>query len=260
MGRNKMPDVAGSSRFLMTSPQDQQEALEAVRQRRLIIDRLDAWLFQEILPYLGQRVLEVGCGHGNLTRHLLDRELVVATDVDPASVNRVHEKFGRHHNLRVSVHDIAAPVTNELRALCVDTIVSINVFEHIEDDLQAFCNIANLLRTGGRVVTVVPAHDWLYGTMDASIGHYRRYTRRSISEKLQAAGLRVEVLYYLNVLGCLGWFVSGRLLRQTVPPVAQLRWFNQFVPLIAWLEHQIRPPFGLSLVCVASRPVSENSM
>jgi len=227
-----------------------------VRRRRLILDRLDAWIFREILPYLGQRIIEIGCGHGNLTRHLLGRELVVATDTDPRCVESVREQFGHHPNLRTYVHDVTSPVTDELKALRLDTVVSLNVLEHIEEDLEALRRIAELLWGGGRAVIVVPAYGWLYGTVDAAVGHYRRYTKRSLAEKLQAAGLQVERLYYLNALGCMGWFVSGRLLRQTVPSVGLLRWFNLLTPLVARLERMVRPPFGLSLVSVSSRPAS----
>ena len=101
------------------------------------------------------------------------------------------------------------------------------------------------------MIVIVPAHGWLYGTMDSSIGHFRRYTKRTMTYKLELAGFVVEKQLYLNVLGALGWFVNGRLLRQTVPPSGQLEWFNRIVPLVSWVERRVRLPIGLSLVSIA---------
>jgi hypothetical protein len=127
------------------------------------------------------------------------------------------------------------------------------VLEHIEDDATALSNMAEILCSGGRVIIIVPAHEWLYGTMDSPIGHFRRYTKRTMSQKLERAGFTVEKQFYLNSLGVLGWFVNGRLFRQTVPPSGQLEWFNKVVPLVGWVEKRVRPPVGLSLVSVAQR-------
>ena len=82
-------------------------ALQEVRERRLLIDRCDGWLFDEIAPFLGQRVLEVGCGLGNLTRHLRDRELVVAVDLAADSVTHVSEQFSAYANVRAFAFDIS---------------------------------------------------------------------------------------------------------------------------------------------------------
>jgi 2-polyprenyl-3-methyl-5-hydroxy-6-metoxy-1,4-benzoquinol methylase len=121
------------------------DPLEEVRRRRLIINRLDAWLYDEIRPYLGRRVLEVGSGHGNFIQHLLDRDLVVATDVEPSSVELVRERFAGYPHVRALVHDVCNPVDDELRAFRLDTIVSLNVLEHIEDDLTALSHMADML-------------------------------------------------------------------------------------------------------------------
>lgn len=227
------------------------ECLEEVRRRRLLLDRLDAWLFEEIGPYVGDRVLEVGCGHGNLVRHLVDRELVIATDKDPKSVALVQEQFGHLSNVQAHAYDIVDSPPDFLRSCALDTVISLNVLEHVEQDVAALSHMTQLLRFGGRVVLIVPAHQWLYGSMDASIGHYRRYDKRAMAEKLQGAGLQVENQFYFNALGTLGWFVNGRLLRQRVPPAQQLRWFNWIVPVVRWMERQVHPPFGLSLLSVA---------
>jgi SAM-dependent methyltransferase len=227
------------------------DALEEVRSRRLMLNRLDAWLFEEISPYFGQRILEIGSGHGNFVQHLLDRELVVATDIEPSSVEIVRRKFAQHPNLQPLVYNACEPVTNELCAFHLDTIVSLNVFEHIEDDLKALSNMAEILWAGGRIILVVPAHEVLYGTMDSSIGHFRRYTKRAMTQKMRQAGFVVEKQFYLNLLGAFGWFVNGRLLKQVVPPSGQLKIFNSVVPLLKWTEQHIRPSAGLSLVSIA---------
>jgi len=227
------------------------DALEEVRCRRFMLNRLDSWLYEEISPYFGQRILEVGSGHGNLLQHLLDRELVVATDIEPSSIEIVRRNFAQHHNLHSLVYNACETVTNELREFRLDTIVSLNVFEHIEDDIKALSNMAEILWMGGRIILVVPAHEALYGTMDSSIGHFRRYTKRTMAQKMQKVGFVVEKQFYLNLLGAFGWFVNGRLLKQIVPPSSQLRTFKNVVPLVKWAEQHVRPQAGLSLVSIA---------
>lgn len=227
------------------------DSLEEVRRRRLIIDRLDAWLYAEVTPYLGQRVLEVGSGHGNLIPHLLDRDLVVATDVDPGSVDLIRRKFARYACVHARLYDVCDPSQEDLRAFRLDTVVSLNVLEHLEDDVAALSNMAKLLWHGGRVIVIVPAHQGLYGTMDRCIGHMRRYSKQSLARKAAVAGLTVERQFYVNLVGALGWFLNGRLLGQTVPPRGQLAWFNRLVPLLQWIEQRVPPPIGVSLVSIA---------
>jgi len=233
------------------------DALEEVRRRRLLIDRCDAWLFSTIRPFLGRRVLEVGSGHGNLARLMLDRELVVATDIEPSAVAVLRAAFADRPNVAPRLLDIADPAALGLKDLSLDTVVSLNVFEHIERDEAAMRHVFDLLSPGGRIVLIVPAHGWLYGAMDASIGHWRRYDKRLMGERLARAGFQVEKLAYMNALGTLGWFVNGRILRQTVPPSGQLRLFNRLVPLIEAVEARAEPPFGLSLLAVGKRPRDE---
>jgi hypothetical protein len=182
---------------------------------------------------------------------LLDRDLVVASDSEPTSVEILRTKFADHPRVRVRLYDVSEPPDDSMQALRLDTVVSLNVLEHIEDDLAALSNMHQLLNGQGNLIVIVPAHQWLYGTMDSSIGHYRRYTKVSLARKLENAGLTVETQFYLNAVGALGWLVNGRLLRQEVPPTGQLAWFNQLVPLLRGVEQRIRPPFGISLVSVS---------
>ncbi len=225
-------------------------ALQRVREDRLLISEVDAWLYREIAPYLGQRVLEVGCGLGNFARYLTDRRLYVGTDVAPESVDSLNATFGGRDNVRACTADVTDPAFLDLARLDLDTVFSLNVFEHIEDDRAAARNAAAVLRPGGALILVVPAHDWLYGTMDASIGHYRRYDKARMAALLGEAGLTVVRLKYINALGAVGWFVNGRIRRQTTPPAGQLRLFNVLTPWLSRLERRFPPPFGISLLGV----------
>lgn len=228
-------------------------ALEEVRKRRLLIDRCDAYLFDQLRPHIGQRVLEIGCGHGNLTTHLLDRELVVATDVDAESVSTVQRRFGASANLVTAWCDIASPAARELGRYHCDTVLCLNALEHIADDGAALANMAAILAPAGRVIIIVPAFQFLYGSMDSSIGHYRRYTTNDLRKKLQAAGLTVRQQHYFNMLGVIGWFVNGRILRQTVPPSSQLRLYNAVFPVAAKVESLLPHFFGLSVISISQR-------
>ena len=242
-------------------PRESMEAaLDEVRQSRLLINKLDEWLFREIRPFLGRRILEIGCGHGNFTESFLneDVDLVFATDIDPNSVAIVKSKWETNPKLKARVFDVCDPVDNQLRAEKFDTAFSINVLEHVAQDALGMRHIGEALVEGGRAIIIVPAHGWAYGRMDSSIGHFRRYSKRSLGDKLRAAGFAVERTFYLNVLGLLGWAVNGKVLRKRVPPTGQLNLFNKLVPMIEAVESRVRPPFGLSVVMVARKQSSPN--
>ena len=226
-------------------------ALAEVRRSRLLIDQLDSWLFHLCKPHLGKRVLEVGCGYGNMLRHLVDRELVVGIDTDEASVEYVNSEFGVLSNVRGFIGDVTKPDFLEFSRHRFDTAISVNVLEHIENDEVALQNIHRVLTPAGCLILVVPAHNFLYGPMDEAIGHFRRYTKRTLMEKLARVGLEVRVQEYINPIGALGWLVNGRLLRRRVPPRSQLKLFNQLMPVVSKLQGAFHTGFGLSLLSIS---------
>lgn len=234
--------------------QHNEAALQKVRADRLLIDRVDQWLYEEIEPYLGQRVLEIGCGLGNFSRYFTDRQLYIGTDIAAESVNRVNETYAQHPHIVAYVMDASSEAMLQLAKYELDTVFSLNVFEHIEDDVGALQKAASLLQPGGNLVLVVPAHDILYGRIDEAIGHYRRYSKGPLASIFEDLGLRVVVQKHINMLGAIGWFVSARLLRHETPPSGQLRLFNQLVPALMWLERSLSVPFGVSLLTVGKRP------
>ena len=230
-----------------------EEALQIVRETRLLIDQYDAWLYDEFTPYVGQRIIEVGCGLGNLLRHLASREMVVGIEPSAETVVEVQRAFANTPSVRIVCGSITDPSILSLSDYGFDTAISLNVFEHIDDDELAMANTHDLLQPQGRFVLIVPAHAWLYGTMDRSIGHYRRYTKRMLSEKMARAGFEMVQLKYINLLGALGWWLNGRLLHRSVPPVGQLELFNRIVPGLRAIEGLGEVPFGISVMAVGKR-------
>jgi SAM-dependent methyltransferase len=210
-----------------------------------------AWQRRIVLPHLGRRVLEIGCGMGNFTKHLLDRESVMGIDVEPECITGHHRSFAECRHVRSLVQDVLDPEFQVWKESRPDSIVCLNVLEHIEDHLGALRQMAAVLPPGGRVVLIVPAFEALYGPIDALLGHFRRYTKKSMREVAERAAFQPESLRYMNVIGFFGWWVNARILKRTEQSESQILFFDsKVVPLLASVENRIAPPFGQSLFAV----------
>lgn len=213
------------------------------------------WQARLVKPELGRRVVEVGCGSGNFTGHLLDSEFVVALDIEAACVERVRERYPDRRNLHTLT---TSPGCEEFRALgrfMADSCVCLNVLEHIEDDAGALASMAAILRQGGSVVLMVPAFPSLYGPIDRNSGHFRRYTRRSLVSLAGKAGLKVRNIRFMNSVGMFGWWLNARVLRREKQSAGQIDFFDRWmVPVISRVEASIPPPFGQSILAVLTRP------
>jgi 2-polyprenyl-3-methyl-5-hydroxy-6-metoxy-1,4-benzoquinol methylase len=213
--------------------------------------RYFAWQARLAGRELGRRVVEVGCGVGNFTRHLLDRELVAALDVEADCIAQLERNLDRPPNVIARQMDVVDPAFVELRELAIDSIVCMNVLEHVRDDLLALRNMAAVLTPGGKAVLIVPAFEALYGPIDDLLGHYRRYSKKGFQALAAAAGFDVRSMRYMNSIGCLGWWVNAKVLKKTEQSEKQIRTFDRFiVPRLAWIEDRVEPPFGQSLFVV----------
>ncbi|MFQ5458795.1 MAG: class I SAM-dependent methyltransferase, partial [Myxococcota bacterium] len=215
--------------------------------------RLNRWLFEQIREGLGDRVLEIGSGVGNMTQFLLSKKLVVASDIDARHLERLRRRFVEGERLRVMHVDAARIDPDQLRPLGIDTVMGLNVLEHVEDDGAALARMHALLPPEGRLALLVPALPSLFSSLDRSLDHHRRYSRKDLEAKLQRAGFQVESLRYFNVPGILGWWLNGRILKRRALPGNQVRLFDLLVPLFR-LEQRFGPPFGLSLIAIARKP------
>lgn len=216
--------------------------------------RYAAWQVEMLLPYLGQRIMEVGSGIGNISARLrgLDPELLVLTDTDPWYLNRLRQTFAGDHVVQFADVTLPDPTARERFAeLRLDSVVALNVLEHIEDDLGSLETMRRMVVPGGKVVLLVPALPALYGTLDVELQHFRRYTRNGLRRVMTEAGLHDIQLTWYNRLGMLGWWLNARVRKATRIPVGQLRMFDSLVPLLRH-ERWLPLPFGQSLIAVGT--------
>jgi SAM-dependent methyltransferase len=213
------------------------------------------WQKHLVVPEVGRRVVEVGCGIGNFTRFLLDREAIYAIDFDPSCVAQLQARYPHQPNLHVQVTEPGHPSFAELSRFQPDSCVCLNVLEHIEDDLGAIRAMADVLIPGGVIVLWVPAFPSLYGPIDRHLHHFRRYTRRSMLQVATAAGLRVRTLHYLNCVGFFGWWANAHIFKREEQSPFQIDAFDNYVvPWLSRVEQHIHPPFGQSLFAVLQKP------
>jgi len=212
------------------------------------------WIYDQIGKALGERIIELGAGIGNFTQLFTDRELVVALDNSEAAVEQMQEKFSAFPNVVPLKMDIEGDEFLGLQRYEADTIVCINVLEHILDATKALANMSAILTTGGRLLLFVPAFQFLFGSIDCIVGHHRRYGKHELSQKLTEAGFIVNDLYFMNFIAVPGWFLNNRLLKRQEESPAQMKFFDKFiVPWLKELEHIVRPPFGLSLIAISEK-------
>jgi SAM-dependent methyltransferase len=210
------------------------------------------WIFDQVRPFIGNRVLEVGAGLGSYTSLLSDREAVLALDNDFSCFLHLARRFNHCPSVIPVVYDISGPLITHVSMFRPDTALAINVLEHIEQDLSALRKIRFYLQGHGRLVIVVPAYRFLYGTIDVAVGHVRRYGMKDLLAKLDQAGFRTIQARRINSLAVPAWFVNGRILRRTCQSRPQVSFYDRLVvPWLSRFEKVLPPPFGLSIMAVA---------
>jgi glycosyltransferase involved in cell wall biosynthesis len=209
-------------------------------------------LYNEIEPALGSSVMDLGAGVGNLAGFVLDRPRVVLTDNETVYLTILHRRFGAFENVHVARLNLDTFTASDIEALEVDSVMCLNVLEHIEDDERVLRELAGGLPPGAKLALVVPSMRALFSKLDSELGHFRRYERDELIEKLTRAGFTVESCRFFNWIGAIGWFVFGRILRRAHITRAATRGFR-FVSRLRALEGRTGFNFGLSLIAIATR-------
>lgn len=213
------------------------------------------WQFAMAEKYLGPRVLEVGCGLGNFTQHLIGRDFVVGVDTAPCCIENHRKRFAERRNLTSTCLDVCSPEFTELRRYDPVSVACLNVLEHVPDDALALAHMNAVLPSGGTAVLIVPAFESLYGPIDERLGHYRRYSKGSLTCVAQKAGFQPRILRYFNSAGFFGWWFNARILKKTEQSTAQIKIFDSVIaPVVSRVERWIEPPVGQSIFAVLVKP------
>jgi glycosyltransferase involved in cell wall biosynthesis len=215
------------------------------------------WIFSRLRPHLGRRVMEIGSGIGNNVPHLSTSPgtEIILTEYRPDYVESLRERFGRRPNVKILQYDATQAPPPQLTDCPPDSIVCLNVLEHIGQDRLALQNMFDLLQPEGRLILLVPAHQSLYCAIDRNLEHCRRYNHGQLSDLLGSAGFQIVEMFYFNPVGAIGWFVAGKILRsQSIRP-HHIRIQRLLLPLAKAVD-RLGVPFGLSLVAVAQKPAT----
>jgi len=232
--------------------EDDPVGIETLERLAAAAPRYNAWLIERVLPWVGRRVLEIGAGVGTMSAFLADRERVVLSDTNAGYLDRLRVRFAGHPNIRIEALRLPAS-DGDLQAERLDTIICLNVLEHVRDDELSLATMFQMLQPRGRLVLLVPSLPAIYGTLDRALGHFRRYTPAELRRKYATAGFRMRHLEYFNMAGIPGWWFTGRVLRRELIPSGSLRWYDALVPLFR-LERFLPWRLGQSLIAVGERP------
>jgi 2-polyprenyl-3-methyl-5-hydroxy-6-metoxy-1,4-benzoquinol methylase len=213
--------------------------------------RYRQWEHELVAPFLGRSILEIGSGRGYFSEKLAEGcfERLILSDHDEQCLERLRQTYADRSD--VCVTRITLPGRIDVGEP-VESVVAMNVLEHIDDDTGALRDLAAVVRPGGRIVLWVPAYMQLYGDFDCKVGHFRRYTPATIGAVVERAGLRVRHARPVNFLGGVAWWVAVRR-GGAGRPDPRLVWLydNVLVPVSRTVERSLRPPFGQSVLCVA---------
>ena len=226
--------------------QDQHGSEILARLRRA--PRFTRWMADTVRSHVGDRVLEIGAGIGNLTLNLIPRTLYWSSDINSLYLHELRRLEHTRPYLRTSAVDLTCgesfPKNREF-----DTVICLNVLEHVEDDLTALRNIWDALEFGGRAIVLVPQGQRLYGSLDRVLGHFRRYNREQLVALGESAGFRVEEILSFNRMGAAAWWLNGKVLRRTTFSLFQIKTLNCLVPLFKKLDRWMPFP-PLSLIAI----------
>jgi 2-polyprenyl-3-methyl-5-hydroxy-6-metoxy-1,4-benzoquinol methylase len=218
-------------------------------------DRFNRWMYETIKPFCHGRILEIGGGIGNISQCFLnDGEELVISELQNEYCQILKDKFSGYSNLKDVIDlDIVDP-DFDIKYTSLfgkfDTVFALNVVEHIADDQKALANCKKLLKKNGNIIILVPAFQTLFNQFDVALGHFRRYTAKTLLSVFKANKYSVIHQQYFNSIGIAGWWVSGTLLRKKVIPEGQMKIYNFFVPVFKIIDRVTHRWFGLSVVMV----------
>ncbi|MEM7372660.1 MAG: class I SAM-dependent methyltransferase [Bacteroidota bacterium] len=232
-----------------------QEGLETL-ETIAAADNFNRWMYETVSNCLKPgTILEVGSGIGNISRYFLEnQQALTLSDIRENYCGYLQENFSQYDSLQDIVKlDLVHPEFEQEYQEYLgtfDNLYALNVIEHIEDDVLALANCKKLLKPDGRIVILIPAYQWLYNKFDENLYHFRRYTRKTMSEVFRKNEFNILQAFHFNLIGIAGWFVSGSLLKKEIIPSGQMKLYNTLVPVFRLIDKLSFRQMGLSVIVV----------
>jgi 2-polyprenyl-3-methyl-5-hydroxy-6-metoxy-1,4-benzoquinol methylase len=232
-------------RFNQTQDRYAAEDLETIEEAK----RYSAHVFDLFRPFIGKRVLEVGCGIGTMSRKLADIvDEIVGIEPNANCIERIQVAMRGEPKFSLRPCHIEECDPAELASHRFDTVYCVNVLEHIHDDVAALRTFRETILPDGKVLIFVPAVQAAYGPLDAELGHHRRYSKATLTKAFNDAGLDLVMIRYTNPIGLVGWMYNAHISKVRTHKVGQVRLFEQLVA--PWAL-----PLELSLMAVGRQSV-----
>lgn len=213
------------------------------------------WVLDWFKPYIGKRLLEVGTGQGNYAGYLKHLEEYVSVDLDEEIIARAKKEnsFGKYF-----VCDVTSPNLKKIiDEHSLDTILCLNVVEHIKDDKKAVLNMYESLPANGHLLILVPAFQSLYSSMDQLAGHFKRYRLEDLQRLDPVMTKNCQKYAYFNPIGGVGWWFNKFRTYKTLDDDAinaQIKVFDKYiVPISKILNPVTSSFFGQSLLYVVKK-------
>ncbi|CAM3957991.1 MULTISPECIES: class I SAM-dependent methyltransferase [Flavobacterium] len=214
-------------------------------------NKFNKWMFDTIKPHCKGKILEIGSGIGNISEYFIkDKQDIILSDLRDNYIEIAKNKF-TNEVIKIDLvdADFDTKYTNLLGTF--DTVFALNVVEHIKDEVQAITNCKKLLKKGGHLIILVPAYQSLFNQFDVELEHYRRYTQKSLKKIIIENQLTIKKTFSFNVIGILGWFITGSVLKKKSIPEGQMGLFNKLVPIFKLADVLTFRKIGLSVICFA---------
>lgn len=211
------------------------------------------WIVEEFKSFLGHRVAEVGAGTGNFTGLLMKENIEDLCAFEP-SANMYHvleERFKGKQNVEISDHFLHD--TGHQYDGYFDSIIYVNVLEHIKEDARELSAARNSLKEGGYFLGFVPALSWLYSDLDKKLGHVRRYKKQDLVTLVEQAGFNIIKVKYFDLAGIVPWFILFVLLKSSITGAKVSLYDRAVVPFMKRMEGLITPPLGKNLLVIAKK-------
>lgn len=224
------------------------------------LDRYSQWMYHSYERYIGKRVLDVGAGVGNLTKFMLKKcDLVVGVDIFEHQIQIMRKRFKKCSNFKAECRNILEDDIEDLKEYKFDTVVCINVLEHLEDDKEAVMRMKSLLASKGRLVILVPAWQALYSHLDKNVGHHRRYNRGDLKRLATKCQMKVIENKYFNFGGIFPYYLKGKLSKDrggsfsTDLNGVNSKFYNYMAAFLEPVENKIKPIAGLSEIIIMEK-------